>query len=72
MSPDAMTKYRKEFEKAAEIFGWEKKEITEYHERDGDCSWKEISWSSKDGDWLFYESRLSEGLIKEIIKLSKN
>lgn len=72
MSPHDMISYRKEFDKAAEILGWTKKEVTVWHERDWDCSWEETVWFATSGDRLFSENKLEVGLVKEIIRIANN
>lgn len=71
MSDHEFTNYRERFEKAAAELGWRKHTHKVHHERDWDCSWTETGWCNEQGEFLFYESDLSEGLCKEIIAIAE-
>jgi hypothetical protein len=70
MSPFEMTAYRDRFDKACAKLGWKKVEVTEQHERDWDCSWKETVWLSATANRLFSENDLEEGMVNEIIRIA--
>lgn len=70
MTPFEMDFWRGQFEEAAARLGWTKEQVTVDHERDGNCSWKEIHWLSRNGSFLFNEDDLSLGMLKEIIRVA--
>ncbi len=70
MSPHDMEPYRGAFDTACHAFGWTVHTEMESHERDAAKSWEVDVWRDANGTYLFREEDLSEGLVKELIRLA--
>ncbi len=71
MSPHDMEPYRKDFDAACAAFGWVCRSEVRDHERDSSRSWEVDFWVDAQGEFLFDEDDLSEGLVKELIRLAQ-
>jgi hypothetical protein len=66
MSPHEIHQLPFNLTETLEKLGWEKKTVTQYHERDSDCSWERDCWYNKDNKFLFEESDLSMHMAYEL------
>jgi hypothetical protein len=69
MSPYEMSAYREDFDRALARLGWRSVEVEKHHERD-DCSWPETVLVGPGGEYLMSEYRLTEGMVREIIRIA--
>ncbi len=71
MSPNDMEPYRTDFYAACTAFGWVCHTEMRAEGRDASRPWEVDVWRDAGGAFLFLEEDLSEGLVKELIRLSK-
>lgn len=70
MSPYDISKLDFNLKETLEKLGWKLKQKIVYHERDYDTSWNENVWMKND-EYIITETKMSEGLAKELYRLSK-
>lgn len=72
MNDNDFEPYREAFDRAAWILGWTKHKRMDHHERDGFCDPQEsVYWKSDNDEYLIDEDEMTEGFVKEIIRLSE-